>query len=315
MRRISLTLLAPLALLAIAPLAVAQTPAPEDGALLNGWGLPEDAVLTTVTHVRRNAVARYFAPDADPADTTARPLRELEIFTLRADSVRTTLLAIEDGRPERLEHHILISDVLEDVHEGGEIIDRGRRPNPLSGSQFVSERRPDGSWDRTFIRPYEPTDEQISALREPVSFHTPQYPDHRVRVGDIWEVGREGIETLYGRLLDGAPHRLTYQLDSTGTYLGRPAAFLSYGLDATIDHGDELVMHMNEVGSVVRLLDRFVDVLTQRQGTFRTARSGAFDDGQPYVSVLEGGIRGQEQVFLTIPATSADHQRAPAGSP
>jgi hypothetical protein len=293
-----------LLLVSLPPVAAAQDArdGPEE-VMLRGWSLPEGAVITTVTHVRRSAELSYYG-DASAVEA-GEPLRALEIFTLRTDSMLTTLREIGQDGPLSIEQHILISDILEDIHEGDEIVDRSRRPLPLSGTRFIAEEDGDGGWTRRFLLPEIPSEEQSEALAETFDPGTPQYPERPVAVGETWEVGADVLARLYGNLVAGAPQRMTFQLDSTGTYLGRPAAFLSYGLDVTLDRGDGVAMRSNEVGVVIRLLDHFVDVLSQWQGTFRTQREGSFDDGQPYVALMTGNLRGQTQQFLLIPRTDS----------
>jgi hypothetical protein len=293
-----------LLLVSLTPIAAAQDAQDGPGeVMLRGWSLPEGAVITTVTHVRRSAELSYYG-DARAVEA-GEPLRALEIFTLRTDSMLTTIREIGQAGPLAIEQHILISDILEDIHEGDEIVDRSRRPLPLSGTRFIAEDEGDGVWTRRFLLPETPSEEQVEALAEPFDPGTPQYPEWPIAVGETWEVDADGLARLYGSLAEGAPQRMTFQLDSTGTYLGRPAAFLSYGLDVTLDRGDGLVMRSNEVGVVVRLLDRFVDVLSQWQGTFHTKREGSFEDGEPYVAVMTGSVRGQTQQFLLIPRTDS----------
>jgi hypothetical protein len=299
------TALVPFVLLAFAPLpdAVAQDGSSDDGAIiLRGWSLPEGTVITSTTHLRRNAELNYFAPGQDAED--GEPLRTLEVYTLRSDSLRTRIVEVDGHGPRAIEQHILISDILEDVHEGNEILERGRRPMPLSGTIIAAQR--DGhAWHRQITNPAEPRPEQLEALQARFSLETPQYPDRPIHVGESWEVDREGLAMLHGELVAGATQRMTLQLDSTSTFLGQPAAYISYGLDVTVDRGDGLIMRINEVGVVVRLIDRFVDVMTQWQGTFRTEREGVFEDGEPYVAVMEGSTRGQSQQFLMVPHTAS----------
>lgn len=282
-----------------APGAVAQQDAAAgETVTLRGWSLPEGSVITTVTRLRRNAALHYFAPGDAPED--AEPLRSLEVYTLRSDSVRTRVLAVDSAGPVALEQHTLISDILEDVHEGNQILERGRRPLPLSGT-IVHARRYGEAWHREIVNPSEPSAEQLQALQGGFTLDTPQYPARPVRVGEKWEVDRDGLALLHGDLVEGATQRMTLQLDSTGSFLGQPAAYLSYGLDVTVDRGDGLVMRIHEVGVVVRLINYFVDVMTQWQGTFRTEREGAFADGEPYRAIMEGHTRGQSQQFLIVP--------------
>jgi hypothetical protein len=303
--------LLPLILL-LAPLAAAQEAPPAGPVELHGWGVPADAVLTSSSHVLRRGEVRYYPAGTDLRDTTATPRRVLEIYTLRSDSVRTTLLAVDDLGPATIERFVIVSDILEDVHEGSEILSRGRHPNPLSGTRYRAERGASGEWTRTPLSPEAPTDEQAAALREPFAYGTDHYPRHPVTPGDTWDLERDQIASLMGPLADGHSQRMTFRLDSTGTSFGSPAAYLSYGLDVTLDIGDGATTHRHEAGVIVRLLDRLVDVHEQRQGTYRTVRDGAFDNGEPYRSVMEGEIRSSSETFLTIPAGAASRQ-PPAG--
>lgn len=271
-----------------------------EGAVLRGWGLPEGTVVTSATHLRRNADLHYL----DPA--TGDTLRTLEIFTLRTDSLRTVFLEVDGDGPRQIERYVIISDILEDIHEGAAILERGRHPTPLSGTHYVAERRDDAPWMRRFLDPAQPSPEQLEALGQVrFAFDAPQYPHHRVRPGERWEVDSEVLARLHGDLVDGRPQRMTIELDSVSTYLGSPAAFLSYGLDVTVHRGDGLIVHTHEVGVIIRLLDRFVDVLSQWQGTHHTERAGEFEDGRPYRAVMEGAVRGQQQQFLIVPQRAA----------
>lgn len=295
----------------LAPLAAAQESPVAATVELHGWNVPEGAVLTSSSHVLRRGEVRYYPADADLRDTTAAPTRALEVYTLRADSVRTTLLAVDEHGPAAIEQFVFVSDILEDVHEGTEILSRGRHPNHLSGTQYRAERDASGAWTRSFLRPEDPSDEQRAALAEPFSFGTDHYPRQPVAVGDTWDLEQAQIAALVGPLAEGHVQRMTFRFDSTGTSFGSPAAYLSYGLDVTLDRGAGATMHRHEAGVVVRLLNHRVDVHEQRQGTFRTVRDGAFDDGTPYRSVMEGEIRSSSETFLTIPAGAASRE-APA---
>jgi len=295
----------PLALLALLLAAPAAAPALAQDApaavTLHGWGLPEGAVVQTTHRTIRQATH-----ETTVADTL---FRELKVYTARTDSVLTTFEAVGEDGPTRIMEAVFISDILEDVHEGEEVVERGRHPEWLSGTHYVFEREGDG-WARRFVLPQDPTEPQRTALSNaaPAVPLVSVYPERSVAVGEQWEVERAALAALYGPLAEGAEQRMTVALDSVGTYLGRPAAFLSYGLALTLDQGGGRTLKRNEVGVTVRLLDVLVDVIAQRQGTFRSEAPTMLEDGTPGRAVLHGALAAHTERLLTLPArASAAH--------
>jgi hypothetical protein len=303
-------LFAALALFVLAAPVRAQDPAAQT-VVLSGWALPEGTSITSSSHVVRRAKVRQFdSPEAMVA-TSPEPLVELDVFTAHADSVHTSFEAVDEAGPVRVERYVFISDILEDVHQGDQILDRSRHPNPLSGTHYTAERTAEGAWQRRFLRPADPTEAQMSALGElRFDFDSPHYPAHPVAVGGEWNVDADGLVRLFGELEPGHTQRMTFRLDSTGAFVGQPAAFLSYGLEVTTRLDDGVLMTQKEVGIVVRLLDWLVDVYEERQGLFRTMSAGYMEDGQPIFSVMEGEIRGRTLHLLTVPTESVS-----AGAP
>lgn len=308
-------LLIPLAALLVALVlvqsALAQdTPAeaaPETVSL-HGWTLPEGTVITTSHRTLRHAAHGTFAAGHDPADTLAVPMRELMIYTLRADSVYTTIARVAPDGPAVVEEVVVISDILEDVREGDQVLEQRRYPEPLSGTQYALERTADG-WTGAFLRG-EPTEEQRRALAsaEPMLSAALPYPERPIPVGETWSVERETIEALYGPTVEGTTARLTIALDSVSTFLGRPAAFLSHGLSVTLDQGEGRTMQRNEVGTTVRLLDAFVDVIARRQGTFRSTAPVALEGGTTGIAVLRGSVAANTERLLSHVPASARHE-------
>lgn len=293
-----------LLVLLIAFPARAQEADPE-GVMLQGWALPEGSSITSTSQLLRRAEVRFFAATAGTtADTTGDAVRVLSVYTRRDDSLRSEMLEVDDAGPRKVDQFVMISDILEDVHEGEEIVERGRRANPLSGTRFILERAEDGSWSHRFVRPEEPSDEEIAALSAArFDFRSPQYPERPVQIGEEWNVDRDALVSMYGELAHDAEQRMTLRLDSTGTFMDRPVAYLSYGLDVTLQPSPDVRMHRREHGVVVRRLDLLVDVYEQRQGYFSTERAPDHAAGQPYSSVMSGSTQSETQRLLTVPAT------------
>lgn len=265
---------------------------------LSGWALPVESSVLTSTRLLRQAQITY--RHAETADTVG-PYRLIQIQTARHDSLQVVYTDVADDGPLRIEQAIFISDILENIAENGETVDVRRIPNPLSGTQSIGVRDGD-EWSWTFTYPEDPTPEQVTDLNRPFSWVEPEYRDAEVSVGETWDVDRATLVSIYGELDDAHPQRKTYQLDSLGTWMGRPVAYLSYGLNITQIQDDGRRLHRREAGMIIRRLDVFVDVVEQRQGTFHTEEAGISEDGTPYISVMEGEMRVMTERLLTIPA-------------
>jgi hypothetical protein len=298
--RLALAALVAVALAAGLPAApaLAQEAPPSETVVLHGWGLPEGASVQTTHRTLRHATHDTFA-----ADTLAG---QLKVYTMRTDSLLTVVEAVSAEGPTRILEAVYISDILEDVHEGEEVLTRGRHPEPLSGTQYLFEREGSG-WARSFLLPEDPSEAQRAALAgaHPGVPLASVYPGQPVAVGEQWTVDRDVLAELYGPLAEGAEQRLTVVVDSVGTFLGRPAAFLSHGLSVTLDQGGGRTLKRNEVGMTVRLLDVLVDVLAQRQGTFRSEAPARLDDGTEGRAVLYGSIAASTERWLTLPAQAS----------
>lgn len=291
------SLLMALLLASPAPAQPSGAPAPQT-VVLGGWGLPEGAAVTTSTRALRTARVHTLAAEAGDEDA---PLRTLEVYSAYADSLRLTVLEADAEGLRRGEEHVLVSDVLEDVFEDDEPVQGGTRTSPLSGLRLSVARAGEG-WTRALLggEPSAAQAEAMAALPPPGGW---PYPTHPVAVGATWEVDRAALEARYGALAADAPQRKTYRLDSLGVFLGRPAAFLSFGLDLTIEeNGSRTRLH--EVGAVVRALDLYLDLYAERHGTFRTEEVGpprTDAEGRAVRSVMEGRLRTREERFVTLP--------------
>ena len=145
------------------------------------------------------------------------------------------------------------------------------KTGPLEGIPLIGVLN-EGKWTYTLESGAAPSDEQQSKLDQlsDKSSSDDYYPEHRVQVGDKWELDAKAIKKLMGDDAENVSGTGTMEFREQVTYQGHTCAHLFYEFEAegdgTSEEGAVSNMKKSMQGEVYRSLDAFIDIEVNATG-------------------------------------------------